>query len=138
MIKNYALEELPAIAKEVIKSAKNKVLLFYGEMGVGKTTLIKEIVRQLGSLDTVSSPTFSLVNEYHTINGDKIYHFDFYRINTEIEALDIGVEEYFYSDCWCLTEWPEKVKNLVPLNSVMITITANNDQLRTIELRNNG
>ncbi|HCE55871.1 MAG: tRNA (adenosine(37)-N6)-threonylcarbamoyltransferase complex ATPase subunit type 1 TsaE [Lutibacter sp.] len=138
MIKNYALEELPAIAKEVIKSAKNKVLLFYGEMGVGKTTLIKEIVKQLESSDTVSSPTFSLVNEYHTVNGEKVYHFDFYRINNEYEALDIGVEEYFYSDCWCLIEWPEKVKNLVPLNSVMIKITANKDQLRTIELINNG
>ncbi|MDP3358383.1 MAG: tRNA (adenosine(37)-N6)-threonylcarbamoyltransferase complex ATPase subunit type 1 TsaE [Lutibacter sp.] len=138
MIKNYTLEELPAIAKEVIKSAKNKVLLFYGEMGVGKTTLIKEIVKQLGSNDGVSSPTFSLVNEYHTVNGEIVYHFDFYRINNEYEALDIGVEEYFYSDCWCLIEWPEKIKNLVPLNSVTITITANSDQLRTIELRNNG
>lgn len=138
MTKNYTLEELPAIAKEVIKSAKNKVLLFYGEMGAGKTTLIKEIVKQLGSNDGVSSPTFSLVNEYHTVNGDKIYHFDFYRINNEYEALDIGVEEYFYSDCWCLIEWPNKVENLLPLNSVTITITANSDQIRTIELRNNG
>lgn len=138
MTKNYTLEELPAIAKDVIKKSKNKVLLFYGEMGVGKTTLIKEIVKQLGSFDTVSSPTFSLVNEYHTVNGEKVYHFDFYRINNENEALDIGVEEYFYSDCWCLAEWPEKVKNLVPLNSVMITITAINNQLRTLELRNNG
>ena len=138
MIKNYSLEELPAIAKEIIKSSKHKVLLFYGEMGVGKTTLIKEIVKQLGSLDTVSSPTFSLVNEYHTTNGEKIYHFDFYRINNEIEALDIGVEEYFYSNCWCLVEWPNKVENLVPLNSATVTITTNSDQIRTIELRNNG
>ena len=138
MVKNYVLEELPEIAKEVIKSSKNKVLLFYGEMGVGKTTLIKEIVKQLGSLDNVSSPTFSLVNEYRTINDEIVYHFDFYRINNENEALDIGIEEYFYNDCWCLIEWPEKVKNLVPLNSVTITITANNDQLRTIEHRNNG
>jgi len=138
MIKNYSLEELPAIAKEIIKTSKQKVLLFYGEMGVGKTTLIKEIVKQLGSLDTVSSPTFSLVNEYHTTNGEKVYHFDFYRINNENEALDIGVEEYFYSDSWCLVEWPDKVENLVPLNSVTITITSNSDQLRTLELRNNG
>ena len=137
MIKNYALEELPAIAQEVIKSTKSKVLLFYGEMGVGKTTLIKEIVKQLESSDNVSSPTFSLVNEYHTVNGDKIYHFDFYRINHENEALDIGVEEYFYSNCWCLIEWPNKVENLLPLNSVTITITASSDELRTIELRNN-
>ena len=138
MIKNYTIEELSAIAKEIIKSAKHNVLLFYGEMGVGKTTLIKEIVKQLGSLDTVSSPTFSLVNEYHTTNGEKIYHFDFYRINNEIEALDIGVEEYFYSNCWCLVEWPNKVENLVPLNSATVTITTNSDQIRTIELRNNG
>jgi len=138
MIKNYALEELPIIAKEIIKSAKHKVLLFYGEMGVGKTTLIKEIVKQLGSMDTVSSPTFSLVNEYHTTNGEKMYHFDFYRINNENEALDIGVEEYFYSGYWCLAEWPDKVENLLPLNSVTITITSSSDQLRTIELRNNG
>ncbi len=138
MVKNYALEELPAIAKEVIKSSKNKVLLFYGEMGVGKTTLIKELVKQLGSLDTVSSPTFSLVNEYHTVSGEKVYHFDFYRINNENEALDIGVEEYFYSGCWCLAEWPNKVENLLPLKSVTITITSNSDQLRTLELRNNG
>jgi tRNA threonylcarbamoyladenosine biosynthesis protein TsaE len=138
MIKNYSLQELPAIAKEIIKSAKHKVLLFYGEMGVGKTTLIKEIVRQLGSSDTVSSPTFSLVNEYHTANGEKVYHFDFYRINNENEALDIGIEEYFYSDCWCLVEWPNKVGNLVPLSSVTITITSDRDQLRTIEFINNG
>ena len=137
MIKKYSLKELPAIAKDIIKSTKSKVLLFYGEMGVGKTTLIKEIVKQLGSLDTVSSPTFSLVNEYHTTNDEKIYHFDFYRINNENEALDIGIEEYFYSDCWCLVEWPNKVKNLLPLNSVTITISTNSDQLRTIELRNN-
>jgi tRNA threonylcarbamoyladenosine biosynthesis protein TsaE len=138
MNKNYSLQELPAIAKEIIKSAKHKVLLFYGEMGVGKTTLIKEIVSQLGSSDRVSSPTFSLVNEYHTTNGEKVYHFDFYRINNENEALDIGIEEYFYSDSWCLAEWPNKVENLVPLNATTITITSDRDQLRTIELRNNG
>jgi tRNA threonylcarbamoyladenosine biosynthesis protein TsaE len=138
MIKNYSLQELPAIAKEIIKYANHKVLLFYGEMGVGKTTLIKEIVKQLGSSDRVSSPTFSLVNEYHTANEEKVYHFDFYRINNENEALDIGIEEYFHSDCWCLAEWPNKVENLVPLNSTTIMITSNRDQLRTIEIRNNG
>lgn len=138
MVKNYTLEELPAIAKEIIKFAKHKVLLFYGEMGVGKTTLIKEIVKQLGSSDIVSSPTFSIVNEYHTQNGEKVFHFDFYRINDENEAFDIGIEEYFYSDCWCLAEWPDKLKNSLPLSSVMITITLNSNQSRTIEIRNNG
>ncbi|SNR31821.1 tRNA threonylcarbamoyladenosine biosynthesis protein TsaE [Lutibacter agarilyticus] len=137
MTKNYTLDELPKIASEVIKNAKNNVLLFYGSMGVGKTTLIKEIVKQLGVADNVSSPTFSLVNEYHTKNNEKVFHFDFYRINDEEEALDMGVEEYFYSNSWCLVEWPNKVENLLPLNAVTITITANENQLRTIELSNN-
>jgi tRNA threonylcarbamoyladenosine biosynthesis protein TsaE len=138
MILNYTLSDLSEIANEVIKNASNKVLLFYGEMGVGKTTLIKEIVKKLGVNDNVSSPTFSLVNEYHTTTGEKIYHFDFYRINKEDEALDMGVEEYFYSNNWCLVEWPNKVENLVPLNAVSITITSNKNQLRTITLKNNG
>lgn len=137
MIKNYTLQQLPEIAKEVLKLAKNKVVLFYGEMGVGKTTLIKEIVKQLGVLDNVSSPTFSLVNEYHSKKGNKIYHFDFYRINDEEEAMDMGIEEYFYSNCWCLVEWPNKVENLLPLKSVSITITTNSNQQRTLELINN-
>lgn len=137
MIKNYSLHQLPEIAKEVLQFAKYKVVLFYGEMGVGKTTLIKEIVKQLGVLDTVTSPTFSLVNEYHTKNDEKVYHFDFYRIDNEEEAMDMGIEEYFYSNNWCLVEWPNKVENLLPLKSVSISITLNENQLRTIELKNN-
>ena len=138
MKKNYTIEELPQIAKDVIANSEHKIILFYGEMGVGKTTLIKEIVKQLGVLDNVSSPTFSLVNEYHSTNNDKVFHFDFYRIDHEEEALDMGIEEYFYSNSWCLVEWPNKVENLLPLKSVTITITANDNQLRTIELKNNG
>lgn len=137
MHKNYSLQELPQIAAEIIRFAEHKIMLFYGELGVGKTTLIKEIVKQLGVSDNVSSPSFSLVNEYHTNNNEKVYHFDFYRIDKEDEALDIGVEEYFYSNCWCLVEWPNKVENLLPLKSISITITANNKQQRTIELKNN-
>jgi tRNA threonylcarbamoyladenosine biosynthesis protein TsaE len=137
MIQNYSLKELPTIAKSIIKNAAHKILLFYGEMGVGKTTLIKEIVKQLGVSDTVSSPTFSLVNEYHSTKNEKIYHFDFYRIDKEEEALDMGIEEYFYSNNWCLVEWPNKVENLLPLESVIITITTNENQQRTIELKNN-
>ena len=135
MIKNYTLEELPQIAKTVIDFSQHKVLLFYGEMGVGKTTLIKEIVKQLGVSDNVSSPTFSLVNEYHSETNEKVYHFDFYRIDKEEEAMDMGIEEYFYSNCWCLVEWPNKVENLLPLDAVTITITANNNQQRTIDLK---
>ena len=138
MIKNYTLEQLPKIAEEVLKFSKNKVLLFYGEMGVGKTTLIKEIVKKLGVFDTVSSPTFSLVNEYHSLKNEKVYHFDFYRIEKEEEAMDMGIEEYFYSNNWCLVEWPNKVENLLPLNSVIIKITTSENQLRTIEVINNG
>jgi len=137
MVKKYNLNELPEIAKEVIANANSKILLFYGKMGAGKTTLIKEIVKQLGSLDVVSSPTFSLVNEYHSKSSEDIYHFDFYRIEAEEEALDIGIEEYFYSNNWCLIEWPNKVENLLPLKSTIITISINNNQLRTIELKNN-
>ncbi len=137
MVKSYSLGKLAEIAKEVIAHSKYKVLLFYGEMGVGKTTLIKEIVKQLGVLDNVSSPTFSLVNEYHSINKEKVYHFDFYRINKEEEAMDMGVEEYFYSNCWCLVEWPNKIENLLPLKTVTITITVNENEMRTIELKNN-
>ncbi len=137
MKKNYSLQDISEVAKEVIANAKHKVLLFYGEMGVGKTTLIKEIEKQLGVLDNVSSPTFSLVNEYLSTSKEKIYHFDFYRIHKEEEALDMGIEEYFYSNCWCLVEWPNKIENLLPLKSVIISITAKENQLRTIELMNN-
>lgn len=137
MEKNYSLTEISEIAKEIILNAEHKVLLFYGNMGVGKTTLIKEIVKQLGVLDRVSSPTFSLVNEYHTVNDEKVFHFDFYRIDDEEEALDMGIEEYFYSNNWCLVEWPNKVENLLPLKSVTISITANENQLRTVQLINN-
>src|SRR6056300_1913557 len=97
MNKNYSLHDLPKIASEIISSAKNKTLLFYGQMGVGKTTLIKELCKSLGVLDNISSPTFSLVNEFQTANNDKIYHFDFYRIEDEEEAFDIGIEDYFDS-----------------------------------------
>ena len=137
MKKNYTLEDLSEIANEIIDNSNHKILLFYGEMGVGKTTLIKEIVKQLGVTDNVSSPTFSLVNEYQTTNNDKVYHFDFYRIEQEEEALDMGIEEYFYSNNWCLVEWPNKVENLLPLNSVSITITADSNQVRTITLKAN-
>ncbi|MEN8125265.1 MAG: tRNA (adenosine(37)-N6)-threonylcarbamoyltransferase complex ATPase subunit type 1 TsaE [Bacteroidota bacterium] len=135
MNKNYNLNQVPIIAKEIISSAKHKILLFYGEMGSGKTTLIKEIVKQLSAIDKASSPTFSLVNEYHTKKGEKIYHFDFYRIENEEEAYDIGIEEYFYSNSWCLIEWPEKVENLLPLESVAIHLTINSNNTRTIQIK---
>ncbi|TCP25784.1 tRNA threonylcarbamoyladenosine biosynthesis protein TsaE [Tenacibaculum skagerrakense] len=135
MNKDYSLSQIREIAEEVIKTSKHKILLFNGEMGVGKTTLIKEICASLGVQDTISSPTFSLVNEYITSTGETIYHFDFYRIKDEEEALDMGVEDYLDSNNWCLIEWPENIKNLVPLNSVNIHIKLTANNLRNIQLK---
>ena len=135
MNKNYSLENLSEVATELISSAKNKTLLFYGQMGVGKTTLIKEICKQLGVLDTISSPTFSLVNEYETSKIEKVYHFDFYRIAQEEEALDIGIEEYFDNNDWCLIEWPENIENLLPLDAVEIPLSILEDQNRNIQIK---
>jgi tRNA threonylcarbamoyladenosine biosynthesis protein TsaE len=135
MNKNYSLQNLSSIAAEIISSVKNKTLLFYGEMGVGKTTLIKEICQQLGILDNISSPTFSLVNEYQTSKEEKVFHFDFYRIEEEEEALDIGIEEYFDSNAWCLVEWPENIENLLPLDAVQIHLSISDDEQRNIQLK---
>ena len=135
MNKNYTLKKLSSIAAEIISSVKNKTLLFYGEMGVGKTTLIKEICRQLGILDNISSPTFSLVNEYQTSEEEKVFHFDFYRIEEEEEAFDIGIEEYFDSDAWCLVEWPENIENLLPLGAAQIHLSILDDEQRNIQLK---
>ena len=136
MNKNYSLSELPEIAKEIINKANNKVLLFYGDMGVGKTTLIKEICKQLGVKEVTHSPTFSLVNEYQTKNNESVYHFDFYRIENEEEAYDMGFEDYFYTTNYCLVEWPEKIKNLLPLDATEIHIHLKDDEQRTIQLKN--
>ncbi len=135
MNKNYTLEDLPHIASEIISSVTNKKLLFYGQMGVGKTTLIKEICNQLGVLDTISSPTFSLVNEYNTSNKLKVFHFDFYRIENEEEALDIGIEEYFDTSHWCFVEWPENIENLLPLDVVQIHLSILDVGKRTIQIK---
>jgi len=135
MNKNYSLEDLSIIASEIILLAKSKTLLFYGEMGVGKTTLIKEICKVLKVQDSISSPTFSLVNEYQTSNKDKVFHFDFYRITNEEEAFDMGIEEYFYNNDWCLIEWPENIENLLPLEAVEIHLTVLDNGKRNIQLK---
>ena len=137
MNKNYSLTELRTIAEEVLATASHKILLFYGEMGVGKTTLIKELCNVLGVEDVASSPTFSLVNEYKTNTNETVYHFDFYRINDEEEAYDMGVEDYFYSNNWCLVEWPENVKNLLPLDTVSVSISLLDNGQRNIQLKTN-
>ena len=115
--------ELNNLAKELIQFAKeNTVWAFYGEMGAGKTTFIRYICKNLGINENVSSPTFSIVNEYNDLTGNKVFHFDFYRIKNEQEAVDIGVEEYFQSNSLCLIEWPEKILNLLPHPLVKIYI----------------
>ena len=134
MTRTYQLSDLPAVAEQILEKAASKILLFYGEMGSGKTTLIKELAKQLGVEDVTSSPTFSLVNEYHSRNGEIVYHFDFYRIEDEEEAYDMGIEEYLDSKAWCFIEWPENVENLLPLESVVIKLTINPDNTRTIQI----
>jgi len=130
---NFNLQDLTFVAKEILRNVPNKTLLFYGTMGVGKTTLIKELSKQLGVTDVINSPTFSLVNEYEIIK-DKIYHFDFYRIKSEEEALDIGIEEYFFSGHWNLIEWPENISNLLPPNSTKIEMNKNQNGTRTLNI----
>ena len=137
MKKIYTLLEVDQIAREIIELISGKVVLFYGQMGVGKTTLIKEICKSLHTQDIISSPTFSLVNEYRTQNDEPIYHFDFYRIESEEEALDIGVEDYFYSGDWCLIEWPNNIENLLPLDAVEIHLSHADDGKRSIQLIQN-
>lgn len=131
----FALEDLPQIAKELLSAIENhKIITFYGEMGAGKTTLIKQLCKTLKVTDTIQSPTFSIVNEYLTEDNQQIYHFDFYRIKEEEEALDFGVEEYFYSGNYCFIEWPEKIPNLIPEKAVKVSITLTEDNKRLITI----
>ncbi len=114
---------------------KGKVFAFYGKMGAGKTTFIKAICKELGVEDVITSPTFALVNEYTAGNGDPVYHFDFYRIKKIDEVYDMGYEDYFYSGALCLLEWPELVEELLPQETVSITITVSDNDARTIEIQ---
>jgi len=135
MNKNYSIEELNLIAKEILATTKSKSILFYGDMGTGKTTLIKELCKELGIEDVAHSPTFSLVNEYHTTKNEIVYHFDFYRIEDENEAYDIGIEDYFDADAWCFIEWPQNIENLLPLESTEIHLSVLENGQRNIQLK---
>lgn len=128
-------EELPQVAEAILAAAgRRTVVVFRGEMGAGKTTLIREIVAALGSTDTVTSPTFAIVNQYRGAENRPIYHFDFYRIEDIREAYDFGYEEYFYSGDLCLVEWPEKVEQLLPEEVVTVRIAVDNETARTFEI----
>ena len=125
--------DLPKAAEAIIEALGDRtVVLFRGGMGAGKTTLIREIVAQLGSDDTVTSPTFAIVNQYATHDGRNIFHFDFYRIDRIEEAYDFGYEEYFYSGELCLVEWPEKIEELLPDHVMTVQISIDDEEERTI------
>ncbi|NMH28832.1 tRNA (adenosine(37)-N6)-threonylcarbamoyltransferase complex ATPase subunit type 1 TsaE [Flavobacterium silvaticum] len=130
----YNLEEIHLAAKYILDSNPHKVVLFYGEMGVGKTTLIKEVARSLGVEGATSSPTFSLVNEYRIAPHEKLYHFDMYRLKTESEAYDIGIDEYLYSGHWCFVEWPENIPNLIPDEHTKVKIFILTDEKRQLTI----
>ncbi|MAU36765.1 MAG: tRNA (adenosine(37)-N6)-threonylcarbamoyltransferase complex ATPase subunit type 1 TsaE [Flavobacteriales bacterium] len=120
------LQQLPDIAKKILQYCyPKKKFLLYGDMGVGKTTLIKELSLQLGVQNIVNSPTFSIVNEYVTLMNQKVFHFDFYRLNHEQEAFDMGYEEYFFGDHYCFIEWPEKIDSLTDDSMVKIKMKLN-------------
>lgn len=129
------LSELDAAARQILsRFPTDRIFLLYGEMGAGKTTLVNAFCRVLGVSDSTSSPTFSIVNEYRSPRS-LIYHFDFYRLKNEEEALDLGYEEYFYTDAYCFVEWPEKIPNLLPEGSRQIILTASSPECRTIVVK---
>ena len=122
------VQELDEIAKAIVEVFENeKKIVFFGEMGVGKTTLIKYICKVLNVQDVVTSPTFSVVNEYQNKDGNSLYHFDFYRIKNQEELFDLGLEEYIYSDNYCFIEWPEKAEGLLSDNFVQVQMTKNKE-----------
>ncbi|MEX2566707.1 MAG: tRNA (adenosine(37)-N6)-threonylcarbamoyltransferase complex ATPase subunit type 1 TsaE [Cyclobacteriaceae bacterium] len=130
------LNRISESAKLIIDLCKDtKVWVFQGEMGVGKTTLIKAISEQLQVLDLVTSPTFSLVNEYELRQGGKIFHFDFYRIANVMEAVEIGAEDYFYSGNYCFVEWAEKIAELIPDHFAIIDIQKEDFEKRIISVK---
>ncbi|RZL15288.1 MAG: tRNA (adenosine(37)-N6)-threonylcarbamoyltransferase complex ATPase subunit type 1 TsaE [Pedobacter sp.] len=132
------ISELPEVAQKLLDfSGTSRFFIFEGDMGAGKTTFIKALCEKLGVKDVVSSPTFSLVNEYASDKGP-VYHFDFYRLKNIHEAYDIGYEEYFYGEGICLVEWPDKVSPLLPDSYIKVSIVAPEPEKRTFSFNKNG
>ena len=131
----FSLEQIDEVASQLLAANPNKVILFHGEMGVGKTTLIKALAKALGVKDATSSPTFSLVNEYQASENRLLYHFDVYRLKNESEAYDMGIEDYLYSGNWCFIEWAEKIPNLIPELHSVIELKLAADGKREVLLR---
>jgi tRNA threonylcarbamoyladenosine biosynthesis protein TsaE len=129
------LDQIPDAASRLLDFADDqRIFLFYGEMGAGKTTFIKALCNKLGVTDTVSSPTFSIVNEYAGLKS-AVFHFDFYRIKNQTEALDLGYEDYLYSGNYCLIEWPEKIQNLIPEKFVEVKLLETSSTERLIKIQ---
>ncbi|MBR5850756.1 MAG: tRNA (adenosine(37)-N6)-threonylcarbamoyltransferase complex ATPase subunit type 1 TsaE [Alistipes sp.] len=129
-------EQLKEVAEALIEALDGRtVVALRGEMGAGKTTLVRAVAEYLGVEDQVTSPTFALVNQYEGANGERLFHFDFYRIDDEREAFDLGYEEYFYSGDLCLVEWPEKIERLMPEEVVEVRITVESPTERTFEIQ---
>jgi len=130
----FSIDEIQEVANKIIEESPNKVILFHGNMGVGKTTLIKALAKELGVKDATSSPTFSLVNEYQIERNQYVYHFDVYRLKNETEAMDMGIDEYLYSGNWCFIEWAEKIPNLIPEKHSTINLSQAVDGKRHLRL----
>jgi tRNA threonylcarbamoyladenosine biosynthesis protein TsaE len=132
------ISDLPQVVNKLLPIiTKGKTIAFYGKMGAGKTTLIKTICEAMGVENIVTSPTFALVNEYHTNTNEIIYHFDFYRINKVEELFDLGYEDYFYSGHYCFMEWPELASNILPPDTIKIEIEEQPDNSRIISINQN-
>ena len=126
---------LSVAARQLLKnSGDKKIFAFYGSMGAGKTTIIKAICESLGAVDLVSSPTFTLVNEYKTAGGESIFHIDFYRIKKQEEVYDFGIEEYLTGDSYCFMEWPELIEEILPEETVRVRISVDEQEQRILSL----
>ena len=130
----FSLDEIQEVAQKIMAFQPHKVLLFEGDMGMGKTTLINTLCKKMGVEGVTSSPTFSIVNEYQTSDNQTIYHFDFYRLKQETEALDFGVEDYLYSGNWCFIEWAEKISSLIPIEHSIVKFSLLPDGRSELEI----